>query len=85
MQSSYARKIPLFNGMHRFLPALIQMVGGTVLEIPVRHYPRTAGKAKYNLRNRLVGPFKDCFAFRWMKKRYIDYKVVSGSFNQKQS
>jgi hypothetical protein len=64
---------------------LIQMVGGTVLEIPVRHYPRTAGKAKYNLRNRLVGPFKDCFAFRWMKKRYIDYKVASGSFNQKQS
>jgi len=85
MQSSYARKIPFFSGMHRFLPALIQMVGGTVLEIPVRHYPRTAGKAKYNLRNRLVGPFKDCFAFRWMKKRYIDYKVVSGNLNQKQS
>ena len=85
MQSSYARKIPFFSGMHRFLPALIQMVGGSVLEIPVRHYPRTAGKAKYNLKNRLVGPFKDCFAFRWMKKRYIDYKVVAGSLNQKQS
>jgi dolichol-phosphate mannosyltransferase len=84
MQSSYARKIPLFNGMHRFLPALIQMVGGTVLEIPVRHYPRTAGKAKYHLSNRLVGPFKDCFAFRWMKKRYIDYKIVDSTLNNKQ-
>lgn len=84
MQSSYARKIPFFSGMHRFLPALIQMVGGSVLEIPVRHYPRTAGKAKYHLSNRLVGPFKDCFAFRWMKKRYIDYKIVDSTLNNKQ-
>lgn len=85
MQSSYARKIPLFSGMHRFLPALIQMVGGSVKEIPVRHYPRTAGKAKYHLANRLVGPFKDCFAFRWMKKRYINYKISDSSLDKKES
>ncbi len=84
MQSNYARKIPFFDGMHRFLPALIQMVGGTVKEIPVRHYPRTAGQAKYHLVNRLMGPFKDCFGFRWMKKRYIDYRVIDSTLNQKQ-
>ena len=75
LQTSTARKLPLFTGMHRFLPALVQMAGGTVKQVPVRHYPRTAGKAKYHLFNRLWGPFNDCFAFRWMKKRYIDYTI----------
>ncbi|MDD2595293.1 MAG: glycosyltransferase family 2 protein [Bacteroidales bacterium] len=75
MQTAYAKKIPFFDGMHRFIPALILMVGGTVRQIPVRHYPRIAGKAKYNLANRLIGPLKDCFAYRWMKNRYIDYHI----------
>ena len=75
MQTACARKLPLFTGMHRFLPALVQMAGGRVKQVPVRHYPRTAGKAKFHLLNRLWGPFNDCFGFRWMKKRYIDYTV----------
>ena len=72
IQTAYARKLPLFNGMHRFLPALVQMAGGTVKQVPVRHYPRLAGKAKYHLLNRLWRPLVDCFGFRWMKKRYLD-------------
>ncbi|MCC8019515.1 MAG: glycosyltransferase [Rikenellaceae bacterium] len=76
MRASYAKRIPFFTGMHRFLPALILLQdGGKVKEIPVRHYPRTAGQSKYHLWNRLAGPFKDCFAYRWMKKRYINYTV----------
>lgn len=76
LRTDYARRIPFFTGMHRFLPALIQLQHGKVKQIPVRHFPRMAGKSKYNLRNRLVGPFKDCFAYRWMKKRYINYQVA---------
>lgn len=75
LRTDYAKRIPFFTGMHRFLPALIQLQQGTVKQIPVRHFQRMAGKSKYNLRNRLVGPFKDCFAYRWMKKRYINYSV----------
>ncbi|MBO4263864.1 MAG: glycosyltransferase family 2 protein [Bacteroidales bacterium] len=75
LQTATAKKLPMFTGMHRFLPALVQMAGGTVMQVPVRHYPRIAGKAKYHLFNRLWGPFQDCFAYRWMKKRYIDYTV----------
>ncbi|MCD7970231.1 MAG: glycosyltransferase [Alistipes sp.] len=76
MRTDYAKRIPFFTGMHRFLPALVMLQeGGTVREIPVRHYPRTAGQSKYHLWNRLAGPFKDCFAYRWMKKRYINYTV----------
>ena len=76
LRTDYAKRIPFFTGMHRFLPALIQLQNGKVKQIPVRHFPRLAGKSKYNLRNRLVGTFKDCFAYRWMKKRYINYQVA---------
>lgn len=75
LQTATAKKLPMFTGMHRFLPALVQMAGGAVKQVPVRHYPRTAGTAKYHLFNRLWGPFNDCFAFRWMKKRFIDYTI----------
>ncbi len=72
MKTSYARRLPLFNGIHRFLPALFLLMGGRVEERPVRHYPRVAGESKYHLWNRLAGPFMDCFAYRWMKKRYLN-------------
>lgn len=76
IRTEYAKRIPFFTGMHRFLPALIQLQdGGTVRQIPVRHFPRIAGESKYHLWNRLAGPFKDCFAYRWMRKRYINYSV----------
>lgn len=78
--TDYAKRIPFFTGMHRFLPALIQLQNGKVKQIPVRHLPRIAGVSKYNLTNRLLGPFKDCFAYRWMKKRYINYKVAETTF-----
>lgn len=80
MQTAYAKRIPMFTGMHRFFPALIMLQdGGKMMQIPVRHFPRTAGVSKYNLWNRLIGPFKDCFAYRWMKKRYINYSVAQNN------
>ena len=75
LHTDYAKRIPFFTGMHRFLPALIQLQNGRVFQVPVRHFPRVAGKSKYHLFNRLIGPFKDCFAYRWMKKRYINYQI----------
>lgn len=75
LQLPYAKELPLFKGMHRFIPALVQMQGGKCMEVPVHHHPRTAGKAKYNLANRLWGPFVDCFAFRWMRSRHTPAKT----------
>ena len=76
IRTGLARRLPLFDGMHRFLPALVQLEGGRVKPVPVRHFPRTAGKSKYHLWNRLWRPFVDCFAFRWMKSRHISYLVA---------
>lgn len=79
MQTAYAKRIPFFNGMHRFLPALMLLENGKVKELPVRHYPRVAGVSKYHLWNRLAGPFNDCFAYRWMKSRYIRYNISNSN------
>ena len=76
LKSSYAREMPFFIGMHRFLPALVQLHGGKVKQLPISHSPRYAGTSKYHLLNRLIGPFFDTLAFRWMRSRYIRYKIA---------
>lgn len=80
MHTDYARRVPFFTGMHRFLPALFLLQEARIKQVPVRHFPRTAGQSKYHLWNRLVAPFMDCFAYRWMKKRYIHYHVAADNF-----
>lgn len=75
IKTTYAHRIPMFKGLHRFLPAMILLQNGKIKQVPVRHYPRVAGKSKFHLWNRLFGPLSDCFAYLWMKKKYINYEV----------
>ena len=82
IKTDYAKRLPMFHGMHRFVPALVKMMGGTMCQIPVRHYPRMAGVAKYNTWNRLIRPFVDCFGFRWMKKRYKSYSLKDNTADE---
>lgn len=77
IKTDYAKRIPMFNGLHRFLPAMILLQEGMIMQVPVRHFPRTAGTAKFGLWNRLFGPLIDCFAYLWMKKKYINYEIES--------
>lgn len=79
IKTEYAQRIPMFKGLHRFLPAMILLQNGKIKQVPVRHFPRVAGEAKFGLWNRLLGPLMDCFAYLWMKKKYINYKVGSSS------
>ncbi|MCZ6898949.1 MAG: glycosyltransferase [Bacteroidetes bacterium] len=79
MKTDYAKRIPFFDGMHRFIPALVQLLGGSVKQIEIDHYSRYAGTSKYHLRNRLVGPFFDTLAFYWMRHRFIKYRVIDQS------
>ncbi|MSU58939.1 MAG: glycosyltransferase [Pedosphaera sp.] len=69
-------EIKFFNGGHRFLPTLIKMEGFTVTEVAISHHPRTAGQAHYGVWNRLFKSFYDLLAVRWMKKRFLRFKVV---------
>ena len=67
-------RIHLFEGMHRFFPALALMHGFTVTEVPVRHHPRTHGLSKYGVGNRLFKSLYDLFAVRWMQGRVLRYR-----------
>ena len=69
------KPIELFEGMHRFLPTLVKMNGGTVVEIEVSHHPRQKGESKYNVWNRVFRSFLDLLAIRWMKWRKLRYQV----------
>ncbi len=74
-RAEYLRGIPVFTGMHRFLPTLLAMAGARKTEIPVNHRPRLHGQPKYNISNRLWRALADLFAVRWMQKRWIDRRL----------
>lgn len=63
------REIPIFNGMHRFLPTLLRTKGKRVTETLVDHRPRTWGKSKYGIKDRAWRGLLDCLAIRWWTKR----------------
>ena len=71
-------RLPLFNGMHRFFPALALMHGFTVTEVPVRHHPRRHGISKYGVGNRLFKGLYDLMAVRWMHSRVLRYRLKDG-------
>ncbi len=72
-KAQYVKRIKMFKGMHRFLGVLLAMEGAMITEVPVSHHPRRFGKSKYGFWNRLISPFLDLLAVRWMKKRAIRY------------
>ena len=65
-----------FNGMHRFIPALIKGMGFRITELPVHHRPRVAGVSKYGFGNRALRATTDMFAVRWLLSRQIQIKIL---------
>ncbi|MCX5661840.1 MAG: glycosyltransferase family 2 protein [Planctomycetota bacterium] len=84
LRSEIAKQFPLqFKGMHRFMPVYARMVGARIVEQPVNHRPRVAGVAKYGVWNRGLSGLIDCFAMRWMLKRYRNPVAVPLVVEQK--
>jgi hypothetical protein len=49
MRREVTHDLVLYGEMHRFITALVIQQGARVAQLPVRHYPRAAGRSKYNL------------------------------------
>jgi hypothetical protein len=49
LRRDLAEALPLYGELHRFVPVLAQMHGARIVQVPVRHHPRVAGKTKYGL------------------------------------
>ena len=74
-RSAAVRKIKMFSGMHRFIPALFLMEGFRIKEVSVNHRERVKGQTKYNFFNRSFNTISDMLAVRWMRKRRLHYQI----------
>jgi dolichol-phosphate mannosyltransferase len=62
-------RLPYFDHMHRFLPALFLREGLRVLSEPVHHRSRERGVSKYGLHNRLWVGIVDIIGVSWLLRR----------------
>ncbi len=69
--------LPLFRGMHRFLPTLIRVRGYRICEIPVAHRERSYGQTKYGIGNRLWVGLGDTLFVLWFQKRRVEPAIRS--------
>lgn len=68
-------KLPFFDHMHRFLPALIQMQGGRVISMEVNHRPRRHGVSKYGTLDRLWSGLVDLHGVCWLRLRAKEVRI----------
>lgn len=59
-------RLPYFDHMHRFIPALVQRIGGRISVVPVNHRHRRSGVSKYTAWNRMWVGIVDMVGVRWL-------------------
>jgi dolichol-phosphate mannosyltransferase len=64
-------RLPQFEGLHRFLPALLGTYGHPLLCKPVRHRARLHGSSKYTNWNRALVGLRDMIGVMWLQKRTV--------------
>ncbi|WP_266157555.1 glycosyltransferase [Dyella silvatica] len=62
-------RLPYFDHMHRYLPALVKRAGFISESVPVGHRPRTAGTSKYGMLDRLWVGLADLRGVAWLMRR----------------
>lgn len=67
--------LPIFNGAHRFYPALMRLEGAVIAEVTVNHRPRQAGVSKYGIWDRARKTCLDLLAVRWLQHRHVSWQI----------
>ena len=62
-RASVIKRIPLYNEMHRFIPAMASLAAPRIAQIEVRHHPRRFGQSKYGF-SRIYKVFADLLTIR---------------------
>ncbi len=62
-------KLPYFDHMHRFIPALVRRMNGEIVVVEVNHRDRQAGISKYDMLGRLGVGIIDMFGVMWLQRR----------------
>ena len=68
-------QLPYFDHMHRYTPALVKRLGGTVVSVPVNHRPRLQGSSNYTAWNRGWAGIIDMLGVRWLMYRNCNEAV----------
>ena len=63
-------RLPYFDHMHRYLPALMRREGFHVEFLAVNHRPRAHGASKYTNMGRLMVAFRDLSGVFWLLGRF---------------
>jgi glycosyltransferase involved in cell wall biosynthesis len=79
MTREVAESFRLYGEMHRFISALAVQGGASVVQMPVRHHPRTAGVSKYNL-SRTVRVLLDLTTVKFMDRFHTRPMHLFGGF-----
>jgi glycosyltransferase involved in cell wall biosynthesis len=69
VRAEAAKRLPGWNGMHRFMPALILSAGYKTGEMPVEHRARHAGVSKVAGGKRAVRATVDLLGMLWFSRR----------------
>lgn len=64
-------ELPIFNGTHRWMGALLRYQGFRVVEREVLSRPRKTGVSKYSNLERGIRGIFDCFAMLWFRRRLV--------------
>jgi dolichol-phosphate mannosyltransferase len=64
-----------FNGLHRFMPALLRPHGISIVECPVHHHARRHGQSKYGIGNRLWRGLFDLVGVVWLRRRFVAVEI----------
>jgi dolichol-phosphate mannosyltransferase len=72
-------RLPYFDHMHRYLPALFARDGWQIAHVDVSHRPRGAGRSNYsNIQRALVG-IVDLAGVAWLLRRRKKARVLEAA------
>jgi dolichol-phosphate mannosyltransferase len=77
MRREHVRFLVPFNGMHRYIPALLKNAGLAIIEVPVNHRPRRHGISKYTIGGRAWRGLRDLIGVAWLLRRQIHFPAGS--------
>jgi dolichol-phosphate mannosyltransferase len=72
MRREAAEHLIPFNGMHRYIPAMLKASGLVIAEVAVNHRARGAGVSKYTNWDRALRGIHDLIGVSWILKRKVD-------------
>jgi dolichol-phosphate mannosyltransferase len=76
IRAEAAKRLPGWNGMHRFIPALVLSAGYKIGEMPVEHRARFAGVSKVAGGKRALRATVDLFGMLWFSRRQFKGRLL---------